>query len=49
VASGFSVDPRIVLVGTLLLVGVVASGLTARVRIPSLLMFLGLGMLVTDN
>jgi NhaP-type Na+/H+ and K+/H+ antiporter len=38
-----------VLAGTLLLVGVVASGLTARFRIPSLLMLFGLGMLVVDN
>ena len=47
--SGFSVDPGILLAGTLLLVGVVASGMAARFRIPSLLLFLGLGMLVADD
>lgn len=47
--SGFSVDPGVLLLGTLLLVGVVASGLAARFRIPSLLLFLGLGMLVADD
>lgn len=47
--SGFSVDPGILLAGTLLLVGVVASGVAARFRIPSLLLFLGLGMLVADD
>ena len=48
-SSGFSVDPGILLAGTLLLVGAVASGLAARFRIPSLLLFLGLGMLVADD
>ena len=48
-SSGFSVDPGILLAGTLLLVGVIASGLAARFRIPSLLLFLGLGMLVADD
>lgn len=47
--SGFSVDPGVLLAGTLLLVGVVASGYASRFRIPSLLMFLGLGMLVADD
>ena len=47
--SGFSVDPGILLAGTLLLVGVIASGAAARFRIPSLLLFLGLGMLVADD
>lgn len=48
-SSGFSVDPGVLLLGMLLLVGIVASGLAARFRIPSLLMFLGLGMLVADD
>ena len=48
-SSGFSVDPGVLLAGALLLVGVVASGLAERFRIPSLLLFLGLGMLVADD
>ncbi len=48
-SSGFSVDPGVLLGGALLLVGVVASGLAERFRIPSLLLFLGLGMLVADD
>ncbi len=48
-SSGFSVDPAVLLGGTLLLVGVIASGLAARFRIPGLLLFLGLGMLVADD
>lgn len=47
--SGFSVDPGILLGGTLLLVGVIASGIASRFRIPSLLLFLGLGMVVADD
>lgn len=47
--SGFSVDTGVLLAGVLLLVGVVASGFTSRLRIPSLLLFLGLGMLVADD
>lgn len=47
--SSFSVDPGVLLVGVLMLVGVVASGFTSRFRIPSLLLFLGLGMLVADD
>lgn len=48
-SSSFSVDPGVLLVGALLLVGVIASGFTSRLRIPSLLLFLGLGMLVADD
>ncbi|MEP1122531.1 MAG: potassium/proton antiporter [Ilumatobacter sp.] len=48
-SSGFAVDSGVLLVGILLLVGVVGSGLAARFRIPSLLLFLGLGMLVADD
>ena len=48
-SSGFAVDPGVLLAGTLLLVGVIASGLAARFRIPSLLLFLVLGMLVADD
>jgi cell volume regulation protein A len=49
VNSSFSVDPGVLLVGVLLLVGVIASGFTSRFRIPSLLLFLGLGMAVADD
>ncbi len=48
-SSGFPVDTGVLLGGVLLLVGVVASGFTSRLRIPSLLLFLGLGMLVADD
>lgn len=48
-SSGFSVDAGVLLAGVLLLVGVVASGFTSRFRIPSLLLFLGLGMVVADD
>ncbi|MEM1334471.1 MAG: cation:proton antiporter, partial [Actinomycetota bacterium] len=48
-SSGFSVDPGVLLAGALLLVGVIASGLAERFRIPSLLLFLSLGMLVADD
>ena len=47
--SQTSIDPGILLLGALLLVGVVASELEARFRIPSLLLFLGLGMLGADE
>ncbi|WP_051063437.1 potassium/proton antiporter [Ilumatobacter nonamiensis] len=48
-SSGFSVDPGVLLGGVLLLVGVLASRIAMRFRIPSLLLFLGLGMLVADD
>ena len=48
-SAGFSVDAGVLLGGVLLLVGVIASGFTSRWRIPSLLLFLGLGMLVADD
>lgn len=48
-SSSFSVDPAALLVGVLVLVGVVASGFTSRLRIPSLLLFLALGMAVADD
>lgn len=48
-SAGFSVDAGVLLAGLLLLVGVMASGFTSRFRIPSLLLFLGLGMLVADD
>lgn len=48
-SSGFSVDPAILLAGLLLLAGVVGGGVASRFRIPSLLLFLGLGMLVADD
>jgi cell volume regulation protein A len=46
---GFGVDLAVLLGGVLLAVGVVASGIAARYRVPSLLLFLGLGMLVADD
>lgn len=46
---GFRVDLGVLIGGVLLAVGVVASGLAARYRVPSLLLFLGLGMLVADD
>jgi cell volume regulation protein A len=49
VSSSFSVDPGMLLVGVLLLVGVIASSFTSRFRVPSLLLFLGLGMAVADD
>jgi cell volume regulation protein A len=49
VSAGFDVDTGILLAGILLIVGVVASGLAARARVPSLLLFLGLGMVVADD
>jgi potassium/hydrogen antiporter len=48
-SSSFSVDPGVLLVGVLVLVGVIASGFTSRFRIPSLLLFLALGMAVADD
>lgn len=48
-SGGFSVDPAVLLGGLLLLVGVVGAGVASRARIPSLLLFLGLGMLVADD
>ena len=48
-SSGFAVDAAVLLGGVLLLVGVIASGLTSRLRIPGLLLFLGLGMVVADD
>lgn len=47
--AGFSVDPGVLLAGVLLLVGVIASSAASRYRIPSLLLFLGLGALVADD
>ncbi|MEQ8717131.1 MAG: potassium/proton antiporter [Acidimicrobiales bacterium] len=47
--SGFPVDVGVLIAGGLLFIGVIASGLAARFRIPSLLLFLGLGMLVADE
>ncbi len=47
--AGFSIDPAVLLAGALLLIGVVASGVASRFRIPSLLLFLGLGVVVADD
>lgn len=48
-SAGFDVDTGVLLAGVLLIVGVVASGVAARARVPSLLLFLGLGMAVADD
>jgi cell volume regulation protein A len=48
-SSSFSVDPGVLLVGVLMLVGVIGSGFTSRFRVPSLLLFLALGMIVADE
>lgn len=47
--AGFSVDPAVLLAGLLLLVGVIGGGVASRLRIPSLLLFLVLGMAVADD
>lgn len=47
--SEFAVDAGVLLAGCLIVVGVVASGLAARFRVPSLLLFVGLGMAVADD
>lgn len=48
-SSQFAVDAGVLLAGCLIVVGVVASGLAERFRLPSLLLFLGLGMAVADD
>ncbi len=48
-SAGFAVDPAILVAGALLLVGVLASSIASRIRIPSLLLFLGLGILIADE
>lgn len=48
-SAGFTVDTGVLLAGVLLIVGVLASGFAARMRVPSLLLFLGLGMIVADD
>lgn len=48
-SSQFAVDGGVLLAGCLIVVGVVASGLAARFRVPSLLLFVGLGMAVADD
>jgi potassium/hydrogen antiporter len=48
-SAGFGVDVAVLFAGALLVIGVVASGLTSQYRVPSLLLFLGLGMLVADD
>ncbi|MFK8024564.1 MAG: potassium/proton antiporter [Ilumatobacter sp.] len=47
--AGFAIDVAVLIGGSLLLIGVIASGLAERFRVPSLLLFLGLGMLVADE
>jgi cell volume regulation protein A len=49
VDAGFAVDTAVLIAGVLLAVGIVGSGLAARYRIPSLLLFIALGMLVADD
>lgn len=48
-SSQFAVDAGVLLAGCLIVVGAVASGLATRFRVPSLLLFLGLGMVVADD
>lgn len=48
-SSEFAVDAGVLLAGCLIVVGAVASGLAARFRIPSLLLFLALGIVVADD
>jgi cell volume regulation protein A len=48
-ASHLTVDPFLLGGAIILAVGVVLGGLARRVRVPSLLLFLGLGMLVGDD
>lgn len=48
-SAGFPVDGAVLLAGMLLLVGVIAGDLASRLRIPSLLLFLGLGMAIADD
>ena len=47
--AGFGVDLAVLFAGVLLAVGVVASGVAARYRVPSLLLFVALGMVVADD
>jgi potassium/hydrogen antiporter len=49
VHTGFPVDAAVLVGGVLLAVGVVVSGLAARYRVPGLLMFLALGMVIADD
>ncbi len=44
-----AIDALILQIGALLVVGVVATGLAQRLRFPSLVLFLALGMLVADD
>ncbi|MFP5488372.1 MAG: potassium/proton antiporter [Acidimicrobiia bacterium] len=48
-SSEFAVDAGLLLAGCLIVVGSVASGLASRFSVPSLLLFLGLGMVVGDD
>lgn len=47
--AGFGIDLAVLFGGLLLAVGVVASGLAARYRVPSLLLFVFIGMVVADD
>lgn len=47
--ASFPVDTAVLLAGVLLVAGVFGNALTARYRVPSLLLFIGLGMLVADD
>lgn len=48
-SAGFGIDVAVLFGSALLVIGVVASGLTSKYRVPSLLLFLGLGMVVADD
>lgn len=47
--ASFPVDTAVLLGGVLLVAGVFGNALTSRYRVPSLLLFIGLGMLVADD
>lgn len=47
--AGFAVDGAVLLGGLVLLVGMIAGDVASRLRIPGLLLFLGLGMAIADD
>jgi potassium/hydrogen antiporter len=48
-SSGFAVDPGLLLGGIVLVLGVVGGAIAGRLRLPGLLLFMGLGMVVADD
>lgn len=47
--AGFAIDGAVLLGGLILLVGMIAGDVASRLRIPGLLLFLGLGMAIADD